>query len=299
MIFSQIFENINIGLVVLDREMKVYKWNRWMEMNSGISTEDITDKSIFDFFPNIKTENFIRSCNTVFTFGNFSFFSQKLHGNLFPFKLTGFFDSSFEYMQQTCTMGPLRDEKNEIKYLYIYVQDVTAVAIYEKKLIEMNILDDLTGIYNRRYLETKIQDEFRRHKRYGRPFSIIMFDIDYFKNVNDQHGHLCGDHILKEVSSKISSLARNLDSLFRFGGEEFCCLLPETNLESAMTVAERFRVAIMEQEHYFDGKTIKVSISIGVVEMTKDMETPDVLLNKVDAALYQAKNKGRNSTVAF
>ena len=299
MIFSQIFENINIGLVVLDREMNVYKWNRWMEVNSGISTEDIAGKSIFDFFPDIKTEKFTRSCKSVFTFGNFCFFSQKLHGNLFPFRLPGFFDSRFEYMQQTCAMGPLRDENNEIKYLFIYVQDVTAVAIYEKMLVEMNILDSLTGIYNRRYLETKIQDEFTRHKRYDRPFSIIMFDIDYFKKVNDQHGHQCGDYILKAISSKISSMARSLDSLFRFGGEEFCCLLPETNLESAMAVAERFRTAIMEQENNFEGKIIKVNISLGIAEMTKDVESPNVLFKKADDALYRAKNEGRNRAVAL
>lgn len=299
MIYSQIFENINIGLVVLDRKMKVYKWNRWMEMNSGISNEEIVGKNIFDFFPNLKTEKFIRSCDTVFTFGSFSFFSQKLHGYLFPFKLSGFIDSRFEYMQQTCTMGPLRDEKNEIKHLFIYVQDVTAVAIYETKLVEMNIMDSLTGVYNRRYLQSKIQDEFRRHKRYGRPFSIIMIDIDYFKKVNDQHGHLCGDYILKEVSSKISSITRVIDSLFRYGGEEFCCLLPETNLESAMTIAERFRIAIMEMENHFEKKIIRVNISLGVAEMTKDMESPYVLLNKADAALYRAKNKGRNRTVAL
>ena len=299
MIFSQIFDIINIGLVILDKEMNVFKWNRWMEVNSGISADEITGKTIFDFFPDLKTEKFTRSCKSVFTFGNFSFFSQKLHGYMFPFKLSGFFDSKFEYMQQTCTMGPLRDDNNEIKQLFIYVQDVTEVAMYEQKLVEMNMMDSLTGIYNRRYLDKKLNEEFKRHKRYGRPLSIIMFDIDYFKKVNDVHGHQCGDYILKSVSSRVSSLIRNLDYLFRYGGEEFCCMLPETGLASAMTIAERFRLAVAEQENDYDNKIIKVNISLGVSEITEEIESAGLLFKKADDALYRAKKEGRNRTVAM
>jgi diguanylate cyclase (GGDEF)-like protein len=299
MIFSQIFDIINIGLVIVDRDIKVVKWNRWMEGNSGIPADIITGKSIFDFFPDLKTEKFTRSCKAGFAFGNFSFFSQKLHGNLFPFKLSGYFDSKFEHMQQTCTMGPLRDEHNEIKYLFIYVQDVTEVATYEQKLVEMNMMDSLTGIFNRRYLETRLNEEFRRHRRYARPFSLIMFDIDYFKNVNDEYGHQCGDYVIKSVSSRISSLIRNLDCLFRYGGEEFCCLLPETALNSAIGVADRFRLAIEELESEFDGHIIKVTISLGIAELMEDIESPEMLLKKADEALYLAKKEGRNRVVAI
>ncbi len=299
MIFSQIFDIINIGLVILDKEMKVFKWNRWMEVNSGISNDEISGKIIFDFFPDLKTEKFERSCKSVFAFGNFSFFSQKLHGYMFPFKLSGFLDSNFEYMQQTCAMGPLRDEKNEIKYLFINVQDVTEVATYEQKLVEMNMMDSLTGVFNRRYLDKKINEEFKRHKRYNRPFSIIMFDIDYFKKVNDIHGHQCGDYILKSVSSRVLSLIRNLDCMFRYGGEEFCCILPETSIASAMMVAERFRIAVDEMENNYDGKIVKVNISLGVAEITEEINSAEALIKKADDALYRAKNEGRNRAVAM
>ncbi len=299
MSFSQILDIINIGLVIMYKDLKVVKWNRWMEGNSGISAEDITGKSIFDFFPDLMSEKFTRSCKAGFAFGNFSFFSQKLHGNLFPFKLSGYFDSKFEYMQQTCTMGPLRDENNEIKYLFIYVQDVTEVATYEQKLLEMNMMDSLTGIFNRRYLETKLNEEFKRHKRYARPLSMIMFDIDYFKRINDEYGHQCGDYVIKSVSSRVSSLSRNLDCLFRYGGEEFCCLLPETSLDSAINVADRFRLAVEELESDFDGHIIKVKISLGVAELMKDIESPEMLLKKADDALYQAKKEGRNRVASM
>ncbi|GBD96509.1 MAG TPA: sensor domain-containing diguanylate cyclase [Nitrospirae bacterium] len=299
MIFNQIFDAINIGLVIIDRDLKVHKWNRWMEVQSGIDAGEITGTHIFETFPGLNTPKFLRSCKSVFSFGNFCFFSQKLHHYLFPFKSTSIFDSKFEYMQQNCAMGPLRDENNVIRHLFIYVQDVTEVAVYEQKLLDLNMKDDLTGAYNRRFLEMKLNEEVNRYRRYRRDFSIIMFDIDYFKGINDRYGHQCGDFILKSVSSRISSKIRNVDYLARYGGDEFCCLLPETDIDSALIVAERFRTAIMEQENNFDGSILKITISLGVSELREGLDTPEILLKKADGALYKAKNEGRNRVVAI
>ncbi len=299
MILQQIFDAINLGLVILDRDLKIQEWNRWMEVHSGIEADKIKNSSIFDTFPHLNNPKFTRSCKSVFTFGNFCFFSQKLHHYLFPFKTKSLSEINFEYMQQSCAMGPLRDENNNIKYLFIYVQDMTEVAIYEHKLVEINMRDGLTGIYNRRFLEIKLKDEFNRYKRYGGVFSIIMFDIDYFKKVNDTYGHQCGDFILKSVSSRASSLIRNVDYLARYGGEEFCCVLPETGIHAALAVAERFRTAILQQENNFDNNVIKVTISLGVAEFQKDMESDSTLLKKADEALYKAKKEGRNMVVVM
>jgi len=185
MMLQQIFDAINIGIVILDRDLKVLGWNRWMEIHSGIPADEIRNTSIFDTYPHLNNPKFTRSCKSVYSFGNFCFFSQKLHHYLFPFKTTCYSEASFEYMQQSCAMGPLRDEDNQIKNLFIYVQDMTEVAAYEQKLVQINMKDGLTGIFNRRFLETKLAEEFNRHKRYGGVFSIIMFDIDNFKKVND------------------------------------------------------------------------------------------------------------------
>jgi diguanylate cyclase (GGDEF)-like protein/PAS domain S-box-containing protein len=294
MILNQIFDAINLGIVILDRDLKVQKWNRWMEIHSGIEAAQVVGKPVLESFPNLNTRKFLRSCKSVFSFGNFCFFSQKLHGYLFPFQSNSYVGSEFDYMQQSCAIGPLRDENNEINNLFIYVQDVTEVAVYEQKLVELNMKDGLTGIYNRRFMETKLREEYFRHKRYSRAFSLVMFDIDHFKKVNDEYGHQCGDFILKSVSSRISSAIRNIDFLFRYGGEEFCCILPETNLEGAILVAERFREAIMEMENNFDGSVINVTISLGVAEMKEDTESPNTLLQQADEALYRAKRGGRN-----
>ncbi|MEW6602649.1 MAG: diguanylate cyclase [Nitrospirota bacterium] len=294
MIFSQIIDAINIGLVILDRDLKIQKWNRWMEVHSGIAQEKIVGQSIFDTFPNLNNPTFHRSCKSVFSFGNFCFFSQKLHHYLFPFKSNSYFEVDFEYMQQSCAMGPLRDENNAIQNLFIYVQDVTEVAVYEHKLLELNMKDALTGIFNRRYLEVKLKEEFERFKRYGDELSIVMFDIDFFKKVNDAHGHQCGDFILKSISSRISSIIRNVDYLFRYGGEEFCCMLPETKLDGAMLAAERFRKAVMEMENNFDYTIITITISLGVASLNDDITSAEMFIRKADEALYRAKREGRN-----
>lgn len=299
MIFNQIFNAINIGLVILDRDLKVQKWNRWMEIHSGIAEDKIIGSSVIEIFPNLNNPKFNRSCKSVFSFGNFCFFSQKLHHYLFPFKSTSYFETLFEYMQQSCAMGPLRDENNVIQNLFIYIHDVTEVAVYEHKLVEMNMKDGLTGIFNRRYMEIKLKEEFKRCKRYGGNISIIMFDIDYFKKVNDEYGHQCGDFILKSLSSRISSIIRNVDYLFRYGGEEFCCMLPETDLNAAIQVAERFRTAVMKMGNNYNDSIVKITISLGVSGFNERIESPEMLLKKADEALYRAKREGRNRALAI
>lgn len=295
---SQLFDTVNIGLVVLDGELKVRYWNRWMEHYSGVPGERIVGASLFDYFPSLNTPKFLRSCKSVLAFGSFSFFSQKLHHYLFPFRADSSFESRFEYMQQSCSMGPLRDADKNITSLYLTVQDVTELALYEYRLLEMNMKDGLTGVYNRRFLEQRLTEEFERHVRYSRNFSIIMFDIDFFKRVNDTHGHQCGDLVLKGVSGKIASMMRKTDILARYGGEEFCCLLPETDLASAKLLAERFRNSIAEMTQVYQEKEIAVTISLGVSELSGQHVTPSSLLERADEALYQAKHSGRNQVIA-
>jgi len=295
--FLQIIETINFGLIILDTELKVTHWNHWMVRHSGIEANKIAGSFLFDFFPEMDNPRFKRNCNAVLSFGNFSFFSQKLHHYLFPFKPVGSFQSSmFEHMQQNCTMGPIRNDDNQITGIFLIVQDVTELASYEQKLIEMNIKDGLTGVYNRRYLQKRLDEEVQRNKRYEANLSLIMFDIDFFKKVNDTYGHQCGDAVLQSVASKTVSIIRETDCLARYGGEEFCCLLPQTDLAGASTLAERFRHTIEEQITSCQEKDIKVTISLGVSELATG-DSVEILLKKADQALYQAKNSGRNRVV--
>ncbi len=133
MVFFQIFHMVNAGIVILDRELTVYKWNRWIENHSGISASEIEGKSLLTYFPNLNTNWFLRNARTVFAFGNFSFFSEKQNQHYFPFKPVETFGVNFKFMQQYCTMGPLRDKTGAINYLYIMVQDVTELSAAKQK----------------------------------------------------------------------------------------------------------------------------------------------------------------------
>ena len=137
-VFSQVLGMVDIGLVILDRELRVRYWNRWMQLHSGIEPEHILGSAVCDAFPNLKRPRFLNNCKAVLTFGNFCFFSQKLHRFLFPLKPISSFDGDFEYMQQSCTMGPLRNKEDQIEYLFIAVHDVTETVNFEKKLMELN-----------------------------------------------------------------------------------------------------------------------------------------------------------------
>jgi diguanylate cyclase len=293
---TQILDTVNFGLVVLDRELKIQHWNRWMAMHSAIPSQKIIGEPLFDFFPHLNTSGFNKNCKAVLSFGNFAFFSQKLHRFLFPFKPDSSFGYRFEQMQQSCSMGPLRSDDHSISGIFLIVQDVTELATYEQKLVEMNTKDALTGIYNRRFLETRMKEECERQRRYARPLSMLMIDIDFFKKVNDTHGHQGGDLVLQSVAAKAASVIRKTDFIARYGGEEFCCLLPETTADAAETVAEHIRIHIEEMENSFENNLIKVTISLGISSFAAD-DSPDTFMKRADDALYQAKHSGRNRFV--
>lgn len=124
-----------------------------------------------------------------------------------------------------------------------------------------------------------------------------MFDIDYFKQVNDTYGHQCGDYILQQVSNAALQTFRKTDTIFRFGGEEFIVILTETDIEHSIIPLERFRKTIETLGLKFHGEDVNITVSIGACQLTKDIPTKEILIEKADNALYKAKNQGRNQTV--
>jgi hypothetical protein len=134
MILHQILETLDIGLLILDRKLRVRYWNRWLASHSGISAKDIKGSSLFEFYPHLNNKKFQRNFKAILTFGNYYFFPQKLYGYLFPFKPESNFISEIDNMQQSCIMGPLRNDANQINYVYVSVKDVTEAYIYETNL---------------------------------------------------------------------------------------------------------------------------------------------------------------------
>lgn len=161
----------------------------------------------------------------------------------------------------------------------------------------LSLTDALTGLYNRRHFDRTVEREFLRSKRYNRDLSIAIIDVDFFKKINDEYGHLCGDYILKEVAYLILDNFRKTDIVFRYGGEEFVVLLTETPLQQTRIPLERLRQTIERQTFTYENKPIKVTISIGVA--TNTASCVNEFLNNADKALYTAKNSGRNTVITF
>lgn len=177
--------------------------------------------------------------------------------------------------------------------LNIALQELEEV---NKELQEKNTLDELTGLYNRRFYDQKILAEYRRSRRNLTPLSLVVIDIDHFKAVNDNYGHLAGDECLIKVSACIKKcLRRSADIGCRYGGEEFCLILPETESSGALTLAEELRESIAACQISYNGIDIKLTISCGIstYQQQKNIQ-PEHLFLTADQALYQAKNNGRN-----
>jgi diguanylate cyclase (GGDEF)-like protein len=155
--------------------------------------------------------------------------------------------------------------------------------------------DELTGLYNRRYMYQQLDKMIKQIKRYKRPCSLLLCDLDHFKSINDNHGHSCGDLVLIETASRMKSSLRNEDIAARWGGEEFLIILPETDSTAAYQVAEKLRQQLSSQAFNCNDKQLSISMSIGVLQVDINARKED-LLNQVDDALYEAKHLGRNRT---
>ena len=165
------------------------------------------------------------------------------------------------------------------------------IQVLSNKLSNMAYTDSLTHIYNRLHFAHFLDSEIDKVKRYGGTFSIIFFDLDHFKRVNDTYGHSMGDEVLEQITKIVSSANRSADIFARYGGEEFIILAPETDLSGAMIHAERLRHDI---EKFTFNTVGHLTSSFGVTEFRPETDTIEKLLDRVDAALYQAKDYGRN-----
>ncbi|MBK1990040.1 diguanylate cyclase [Sphaerospermopsis aphanizomenoides BCCUSP55] len=166
-----------------------------------------------------------------------------------------------------------------------------------KKLEKLANTDPLTEVWNRRYLITVAEQEIKRSQRYNLPFSVLLIDIDYFKKINDNYGHSIGDEIIIFMTKTVIAHLRTVDCFGRFGGEEFVALLPETDIQKAIIVAERIRVNIENQYIDVENKKVSITVSIGVSSYNLGDETIDTIIQRADQALYQAKNQGRNRVI--
>jgi diguanylate cyclase (GGDEF)-like protein len=193
---------------------------------------------------------------------------------------------------------------NPLQFEYLKVLGNQAVSALENvklyaEIERMAVTDGLTGLHNHRHFQEKLTEEFGRLGRFSAPLSLLLVDIDFFKKVNDTCGHPAGDEILRRVAGMLKETVRSVDIAARYGGEEFAAILPGTDYEGARKIAERLRASVMEKTFPFEGRDLKVTVSIGAATCPSDAVTKEDLIEKADRALYHAKRNGRNRCVLW
>lgn len=301
-----VVDRLDIGVFVLDKDLQIRFWNSFMAAYSGRPATAVIGRKLPDLFPEIPERWLRKKIDTVFLLKNRSFTTWEQRPYLFRFHHNRPVTGGVDFMYQNCTFIPCRNDAGEVEIVAATVQDVTDLAIAhralsdaKKKLEVQNRFDGLTQLFNRNYWEQCLALEFKRSQRNGARFALIMLDLDHFKAINDTHGHLAGDEVLRVVSQCIKGAMRETDVAGRYGGEEFGVILPDSDLEGACVLAERIRHSIETLAIDHDGVRLPVTASLGVAASTSAADRYETLIANADEALYNSKHNGRNRYQVF
>lgn len=297
---SKITDQLNTGILIVDTEFNIVMWNSYLQVHSTKVSNDIIGKNIFDVFSELPQRWLSRKLASVLQLGTPNFCSWEQRRHLFELPHTRPITTDCEFMAQNCTFLPMQDG-GDIEHICILIEDATDVCHYQgqlqkalDKLALMSRIDGLTQIYNRKHWQESLEQEFAKARRHEKALSLIMFDLDNFKHLNDHYGHQGGDEVLIEISKTIGSLLRVEDVFGRYGGEEFAIVLPETPIKGALELAERICQTVEKSTITFKDKDINVTVSLGVAQLSESDTSFETLIMHADDALYLAKNNGRN-----
>ncbi|MCM2681319.1 sensor domain-containing diguanylate cyclase [Echinimonas agarilytica] len=293
--------HIDVGLVVLDKDYRVQVWNGFMKNHSGLTPDQVRNREIFRLFPDIPERWFRQKLDSARLLKNRSFTTWEQRPYVFRFQNYRPITGSSAFMYQNMTVCPLESIKGEIDHIALIIYDVTDEAVnkIEQKLAnarleEISRTDSITQLFNRGHWEERLRHEFARMQRSKQPSTLVMIDIDHFKAVNDQYGHVAGDEVIREVARRLKRTKRNVDIAGRFGGEEFSILLLDTQPDQALYFAERLRKAVAKTPIEFEDHAISVTVSIGISQNHPEINSPLAWVERADAALYESKKNGRN-----
>ncbi len=295
------FQTVDVGLVVLSADYRIQVWNGFMENHSGLTPRQVRDRYLFDLFSEIDEDWLRRKCDPVILLKNRAFTIWEQRPYIFKFRNYRPITGSAEYMYQNSTIFPLTDTMGKVTHLCLIIYDVTDVAVSRIELESMNgqlrtlsKTDFLTSLNNRGFWEEALIKEYKRIKRSGHHSTLLMCDIDHFKRVNDTFGHAAGDAVIQQVAGAVKKNLRSTDVAGRYGGEEFAVLLTDATVEQAMFFAERLRKNVEAMAVEYNQQTLRVTVSIGVAEYREDMGEYRDWIEAADKALYQSKAAGRN-----
>lgn len=301
----ELAHTVNLGLVLIDGDERIRLWNRWLEERSGLAADQALGRSLAELFPQMAGSRLEHAVRTALQQHLPAILSQSL--NRAPFPLQDPLHREAPTVQQAITVAPLGHAGSN--HCLVQIQDVTAAVLRDRQLREqaqqlqmLSNIDGLTGVSNRRSFDNRFQEEFQRALRSDSNLSVLMLDIDFFKEYNDTYGHQAGDTCLTLVANALKrSLQRGGDFVARYGGEEFAVVLPGCDHPCALQVAAMLQegVSLLGIPHARSTMTHHVSVSIGVATThPQRQDRPIDLLRAADAALYQAKRQGRNRVVS-
>jgi diguanylate cyclase (GGDEF)-like protein len=298
---NDIFNTLSFGVCVVDADGKVLLWNSWIARHSGIKEADALNQPFEQVFSEPVSPAFLTALKNTLAYRLPVVLSTALHRSPLPLHNVSMANQQQTRMYQSISITPIQSQLNESCCL-VQVTD-SSTSIKREKILRSHseilkkeaITDSLTDVCNRRFFDAHYEMAVADAKRQKHPLSIFMIDIDFFKSYNDCYGHIAGDNAIKQVADALKSqLSRATDIIARYGGEEFVLVMPHLSQKIAEQFAEKLRSAVfnLAMPHIKSRPFNRITISIGVC--TGIPENDDNLLNKADAALYQAKQKGRN-----
>lgn len=301
-----IIHNVDVGLVVLDREHRIKIWNHFMWNHSGINPSTLTNQNLFEAFPELPAQWLKQKLDTVFLLNNRAFSSWQQRPYIMKFNSYNPITGRSETMYQNMTIFPLTGVSGQTAHVCLMIYDATDAAMDEQALQAANSeldrlgrTDGLTGLLNRRAWEECLRSEHKRFTRSQQSATLVMFDIDHFKKVNDTYGHQAGDEVIRQVAHQLQQTKREMDIAGRYGGEEFCVILLDTDDQGGRLFAERLRKAVQTITFEWQGQPFNCTISLGIARVTPGLSNHATWLEQADKALYQSKENGRNRTTIY
>lgn len=302
----QVLDTLDSGLIVIDSEYTVCIWNTFMQNYSNISADQIMGKNLFETCDSLPEKWLKAKIATATMLETRSFSCWEERPFVFDFHNFAPIAQGVSQMYQNIVITPLKSLTGVVTHLAISIQDVTDIAISKlslessnQQLAKIGRTDGLTGLYNRTHWENRSKEVFEHSSQSDLPATVVIFDIDHFKKVNDTYGHAVGDDVIRHASKILLKSARQSDICGRYGGEEFTVLLPGTTAEQAMYFVERLRQRIENAEVPSTQGVVKFTVSLGLCELNENITDHVTWLSNADQALYQSKQAGRNRSSIF
>ncbi|MCB1827227.1 MAG: sensor domain-containing diguanylate cyclase [Coxiellaceae bacterium] len=298
-LYESVFKKLPIGAFIVKKDRKIIAWNHWLEEKTKITEEKAIGHDLCELFPGFKKQRFDWALDQVLQHRIPQILSQTLNHYLIPIELSNPTSEHLRKMQQhvrilpiiqgrdTCAMVFIIDETNSVRQKMMLMR-------LGHELEEQSIRDALTKAYNRRFLWEWMDSHFQQAKRDKYQIACCLFDIDFFKKINDKYGHDAGDQVLIDFVNLISTKVRGLDLVVRYGGEEFIAMIDKADEEKAMKLAGRIRSLIESSSlNHFPPKAITCSVGVSLWDPENAVDG-EKLIEQADKALYQAKEAGRN-----